>query len=367
MVGQFGEVSRRLCAVSVLLVLATAGGAMTVAPKTEQDEQEKARVLREAAQNWLSVGAVQYKRGYYAEAEKSFAAANGFKEYLTVPEQRGLEEFIEKTRKAGLEREVVLGHIRMARELVKQGQPIKARAHFEKVRNSEYLTEQEKKQIGEELRNIDRSFDKQKGEITALYNRSVEYYRAGELEKARDGFVEVAKYGLLVTPRGQSAEDYLIEIDSVLTERLKNMLPAETPPVRGLAIPEGRKPQHDVRNVTPVIAVQPQGEPNTSPSAEVVAVAEPTIPQDAAGQSEQEKRANVIRGYTGAVVSDTASKVDGYIAGGELTKAIETVRGATAVLQENRAYLGEELFGQYAGQLKQLADKILEAQGRQQK
>ena len=49
----------------------------------------------------------------------------------------------------------------------------------------------------------------------------MQFFRAGEMEKARDGFVEVAKYGMLVTPKGQTAEDYLIQIDSILTEKLK--------------------------------------------------------------------------------------------------------------------------------------------------
>jgi tetratricopeptide (TPR) repeat protein len=345
----------RIGSVVVLILLAGGSTARAAEAKPEQQEQEKARVLREAAQNWISVGAAQYKRGFFAEAEKSFTIASGYQEYLTVPEQKGLNVFFEKAHKAGLEREIVMGHIRMARDLVRQGQPIKARAHFEKVRNSEYLTEQERKQIGEELKNIDGHFDKQKAEIMALYNRSVEYYRAGELEKARDGFLEVAKYGLLVTSKGQSAEDYLIEIDSVLTERLRKSLPAEAPPVPELPVPDIKKPQEDVCDVM-------QGEPNAGPGEEIAAVAEPAPPQETTEQSDQENRANVIRGYAAAVVSDAETKVDRYIEQGDISKAIESIRNASVVLRENRAYLGEELFGRYIGQLKQLADKIVKAQ-----
>ena len=70
------------------------------------------------------------------------------------------------------------------------------------------------------MKNIDKGFDKNRKEITDLYNQSVEYYRQGELEKARDGFSQVAKSGVLIAPKGQTAEDYLLQIDSILTQRM---------------------------------------------------------------------------------------------------------------------------------------------------
>jgi septum formation inhibitor MinC len=349
----------------------------------EMTEQEKAKVLHEVAKNWIRVGILQFKRGLYQQAEESFLSARGLQEYLTAEEHKELEEHLAKAHQSGIERQIVFDFIKKARDLLSEGQPIKARAYYEKVRNSPFLTEQERRQIAQEIKNADVNFDKQRKELTELYNRSVELYRAGELEKARQGFVEVARYGLLIVPSGQTAEDYLIQIDSILTARLKNTSTAEPAPplLSSITSPPALedKKTPDINRPTPpevesellqTVFEQQSAEKKEESKQqaqnvqeetnEVAAVAEPVPQKQAEAPPDAQTKTKIIRTYTKAVVEDAAVKVEYYINRGELDKAVAAVRTATLTIKENRPFIGDELFAQYSICLKQLADRIVQ-------
>ncbi len=357
----------RAIVVSVLAwsVLSSSAMASGAAAKEGAPEAEKATVMRQVGQEWVKVGISQFKRGLFDAAEKSFVTASGYEEYLSVPERKELSDWLEKTHKAAAEREIVLEHVRKAGDLVNKGEPIKARAHYEKVRNSTYLTEQERKQIAEQLRNIDEHFDSQKKEITEVYNRSVELYRAGELDRAREGFLEVSRYGLLVTAKGQSPEDYLVEIDGILTERLRNMLPLQNARDAN-RMAERRRGDIgvDVVEVAAAAEANEQGQPAepNEQKGEVLVAAEPAARPGDDAKGEQEKKARVVRSYVGAVVKDLEGKVDEYISKGEMSKAVEAVRAAAELVRDRREHLGEDLFAEFSVRLRQLADRIIQVQ-----
>ncbi|MFH1371217.1 MAG: hypothetical protein ABII09_08040 [Planctomycetota bacterium] len=327
-------------------------------PNLGQPEQQKSKVLREVAQDWILVGITQYKRGLYEQAEESFLTAGGFQEYLTAEEHKQLEEHLNNTRQAAVERRAVLENIKTANDLLNQGQPIKARAYYEKLRSSPFLTEQERSQIAGEIQKVDENFDKQMKEITSLYSHSVELYRAGEMEKAREGFAEVARYGQYVAPEGRSAEDYLLQIDSILTERFKRPSPVESlvPPALTVAIPQAEKPLIKKPSASPRGGQQTQS--SQEQAAEVAAVAEPTPAQH---EPAFEARTKILRTYTKAVIEDTIVQVQRYTIRREFDKAIDAVRKATDVVKENRSFIGEESFAKYSILLKQLVDRIVEA------
>jgi hypothetical protein len=374
--------------ITVQVVLLSAAVCFAAEPNS-QSEKEKTAVSRETAQDWIQVGISQSKKGLYEQAEKSFLAAREYQEYLTAEEQNQLEKHIAEANQAVVERQPVLEHIKKARELLSQGQPVKARAHYEKVRKSPYLTEQERKQIDQEIKNVDSNCDKQRNEITEIYNRSVQLYRAGEIEKAREGFVEVARYGLLVVPPGQTAEDYLIQIDSILTEQLKGTsdanasLPSvttqkpKTKNVNQPTLPEDEvvllKPGPDKPPVKKQVDREPEANQMQEETTDVTAAAEPpaqteTSSADAQGVAPERKvetaankdaRVKIVSTYTKAVVEDAAAKVEYHISRGELDKAVAAVRTAAQTVRENRSLIGDELFAQYSVRLKQLADRIV--------
>jgi tetratricopeptide (TPR) repeat protein len=391
--------------ITVQAVLFSAAACFAAEPNL-QGEKEKTTVLRETAQNWIQVGIAQSKKGLYVQAEKSFLAAQEYQVYLTVEEQKQLEKNISEAHQGVVERQPALEHMTKARELLSQGQPVKARAHYEQVRTSPYLTEQERKQIDKEFKDVDSSLDKQRVEMTEIYYRSVQLYNADELEKARDGFVEVARYGMLVVPKGQTPEDYLIQIDSTLTGKFKHRPDMNAPPAKveyaGQPAPSGTKapflkrfayfiigkklvetPPPETR-ATPLkpgpakppvkkqAAEEPKVKQTQEKTAEVVAAAEPPSQKEmssAAAQKvtpeskvenspDKDARVKIAKTYTKALVDDTVKKVDYYIGTDEFDKAIAKVRTATDVVKENRLLIGDELFKQYSVRLKQLADKI---------
>jgi hypothetical protein len=378
--------------ITVQAVLFSATACFAAEPNV-QSEKEKTVVSREIAQDWIQVGISQSKKGLYVQAEKSFLTAQEYQGYLTAEEKTQLEKHIAEAHQAVVERQAVLEHIKMARELFSQNQPVKAKAHYEKVRKSPYLTEQERKQIDQEIKNVDGSLDKQRKEITEIYNRSVQLFNAGELEKARGGFVEVARYGLLVVPKGQTAEDYLIKIDSILTEQLKgtseaNALPLpvaalpakEEPKIKSVSqptLPEVEvvllKPGPDKPPVEKPVDMEPEVNQTQEQTAEVAVAAEPPAQTEMSPAGAQkvtpeskvetapaeDARVKIVRTYTKAVVEDAAAKVEYYISRGELDKAVEVVRAATQTIKEYRSLVGDELFAQYSVRLKQLVDKIV--------
>ncbi len=62
---------------------------------------------------------------------------------------------------------------------------------------------------------------KRKKEIAELYYRSMESYRAGQLIRAREGFVKVLKSGLAPAPIAKTIRGYLKNIDDTLARRAK--------------------------------------------------------------------------------------------------------------------------------------------------
>jgi len=342
----------------------------------ERPEPDKHKVLRQVGLDWIEVGSCQEKRRLFSQAERSFLAAKGYEQYLTGDEHSRLNEHLQRAHRCAVEQEQVLQELKTAAELVKKGRPIKARAHFENIRGSEYLSKQQRESITEQLKDIDRHFDEQQSEITALYNRSVEYYRAGQMEKAREGFLAVSRYGLLVAPAGHRAEDYLAAIDNVLMVRLSRLEPSDTAPTNRFEQLTGRqsveaagtaeRESRESREGRPTAGgptAGSTGEKNAVEPEQVVSVAAPGeqyVPHTA--EQVEQKRATIIRGYTKAVLTDTASKVAKHLTKKEYNQAMEAVKRAWRVVRRNRVFLGDELYEQYIGWLGQLSEKILSGQ-----
>jgi Flp pilus assembly secretin CpaC len=352
-----------LLVILVSLLLLTTSALSGVAP-TQPGEADKEKIVRQVAQKWIEVGAEQYKRGYFKAAKQSFLLAQDYQKYLTADEREKLTALLEKTQKGILERERILEIIRTADRLVKQGEPIKAKAKLEEVKDSEFLTEAERELITNGLKKLSDRSDERKKEIAELYNRSVEFYNAGELEKAREGFVKVAARSDLVTaPPGETAEDYLLKIDKVLTKRaepsaLTEVQPEDTLGVTITAItkeilgvkaePEKVAEQRVVQEPSElVVAVVPEGKET-----------EPAVSKQTYIEVINRKR-TIRQSHARAVVSDAVAKVQNYISQDEFDKAKEEVERAERIVNEYQLDLGDELYKLHSGQLKRLTEKIV--------
>ena len=66
---------------------------------------DKDKVVRQIVDNWIQIGTEQYKRGFYAAAEKSFMRAKDYEESLTAEERTKLNESLQMAHKAAVEQE----------------------------------------------------------------------------------------------------------------------------------------------------------------------------------------------------------------------------------------------------------------------
>jgi hypothetical protein len=322
------------------------------AEPNQPDETEKQKVLRQAAQDWLWVGAKQYERSLYKEAEQSFFRAVEYQQYLTVDERRQLNNFLEKT-KAELERQRVLEQIKAANELARQGRPGTAESMLEALKDSNFLTKAERSEVARTISELEKQLNQLTTEIDELYNHCVGLYLAGQLEEARQGFIKVAKSGLLEAPAGESAEDYLVKIDNILAQRTKLSPEAQTEPRKKLLKSTVTTIEDEL--LSSRIKGESQRQERTDED----------INRPVSDSEISERRANILRSYTMAVVNDAVAKVQNYVEGGEFDKAEAAIEAAESIVNKNRAYLGDKLLQEFNDKLTELRAKIGRQQPRQ--
>jgi len=368
-----------VCVVAVIF----SGLAPCVAFGADKDT-DKDRVVRQVAENWIQIGTEQYKRGFYSAAEKSFLRAKDYEQYLTSAEREQLEANLAEARNSAIERKAALDIVHNADGLAEQKQLAQAKAHLETIQASEFLTDEERELIRQRLAAIDEQLEQHKAETAEIYSSSVELYRAGELEKAREGFLKIADSELLVTPKGQSPKDYLAKIDQALGQRPQPLRP----------VPVAPQPEPVVSlEPEPIVPELPQREPLAVelepevPEIEAVARIEPPVSRPSGVVVERRateelsqaggyvdeiiNRRNRKRGHARAVVNDAIARAENYIGHGAYDMAKEEVQKARQIVYEYEVDLGEYLFRQYTSLLGQQAERIaemekIEAQQREQ-
>ena len=378
---------RKIILVIITLVVLSAAEGVSAekVTKSQQGETSKREVVRRVAHQWVQVGQEQYKRGYYEQARRSYLMAMDYQDYLTDAEKEKINKLLEETKAAAPERKRILERIRQANGLVEQGELVKAKSSLQEVADSKFLNEQEKKQIVAGIGQIESQLNEGKKEVMGIYNSSVEYFKSGQLENAREGFLKVAGNNLIEAPAGRTPEDYLTEIDGMLMRRAEQQMSQETsaPPETEMVqkpnvkVSVTKLPPEDIKpEPNTVQTIQKGGEISTQSgppkpeakivrvkaaqkqkSAGLVAVAEPGTGKNREAEK-TDRRKNIIRGYVKAVVGNALSKAQNCIGGGDFARAQEIIDAAVRTVGENRSNLGDELFKQYSGQLEQLRDRM---------
>ncbi len=331
-----------LAALAPIVLLAQA----LKADPTQPDEGKKQKVLCQAAQDWMRVGTKQYERSFYKQAEQSFFQAVEYQQYLTAVDREQLNNFLEKTYKAELEREHVLEQIKAANAIARQGRPGTAKSTLEELKDSEFLTEAERQEITGTLSELKKQLNQRTTEINKLYNHSVGLYLTGRLEEARQGFVEVARSGLLVAPRGKSAEDYLVKIDSILAQRIELSAAGEAEPQKKLLESTVTTIEDELLGSRAKESLQQQEK------------AKEEFNKPVSDSEISKRRENILRSYTSAVVNDVAVKVQNYMEQGELDRAEAAIETAEAIVSKNRVYLEDKLLRELNNKLAELRAKI---------
>jgi predicted CXXCH cytochrome family protein len=162
--------------------------------------------------------------------------------------------------KAATQRDSLFELFGRVSRLIEQGDMKKARAQLEALKDNKALTPEEREKILNVLKLMDNASSQRKQQsekdkqgkvlieqkpsssaaqpktsgtmtqeertVADLYYRSMAFYRAGQLNKAREGFVEVLKSGLIPDAMAKTIRGYMSDIDRRLVED-------KTPPLRG--------------------------------------------------------------------------------------------------------------------------------------
>jgi len=345
-----------------------------VAPsKAEEVNEDEA--MRNLVQQMIQIGTTQYESGKYVQAEKTLLMTQAYLEYLTAEERNNLSRLLEKTQLATVERKRALEHKQTASELFGQGELLKAEAHLEKIKHSRFLTEQEREQSVQLLNKIEsqkinstsslkggreklaeepkigtKQTNDRKKQVAETYYRSMRLYRSGQIEKAREGFLEVVNSGLIPPAMVKTLQGYLTQIAENNGREMKDKQQEAEPPRYGGGLrrdeqPSGSAPQPPVTpEITELEVIEPEA-------------AKPVTEQG--GYIEVIKRnRNIQRSYTKAVVNDAIAKARNYLSQGQFDKAEEVVENAERIVNQNQLHLGDDLNAQYNNDLKQMNDEI---------
>ncbi|MGB2864048.1 MAG: hypothetical protein WBC05_12030, partial [Sedimentisphaerales bacterium] len=391
----FGRKSLSIVVVSILLLITTAFDAAQSQENGATDQEE---AFRRIVQSYVKAGNGQYNNGYFEQAVETFQDAQRHQEYLTVAGREELRTLLEKAQTAVVKRKLALEKFQAADKLIKQNQLIEARANLESLRKNEYLTKDEQTQIATVLKQIElqATNDKESPQITAekpdviaeeirkpseppieqalknaeLYQNSMDFYHAGQFEKAREGLVKVATSGLIPSGMKKYIEKYLAQIDKRLPQtadkepvpekKKPEMIAVIEPKVFNLGAAESEVNEPEL--VEPeVVELKP-----AQPQVTAIKVASPATGEGSYIEQINIKR-NILRTYTGTVVNNAITKANSYMDQGQFDKAKKEIESAEFTVNENQIHLGDELFKEYSSKLKTVADEIVRKQAEKAK
>ena len=371
----------------------------------ENEATDRQTAFRQIVQSYVEAGKAEYNKGYYEQAVKTFVMAQGYQEYLTAAGREELRAHHEKAQDAAAKRKLALEEFQTADQLITQNRLIEAKTHLENLSKNEFLNKDEQTQIATVLKQIDIQItndkasplitaeqpEKAKEDITKpgeqqdgqiqkivdLYRISMNFYRAGQLEKAREGFVKVAASGLIPPPMKKTIESYIAEIDKRAPQKTEKepvqdkkaeMVAVIEPKVFNFeaAVSEVNEPEvNEPELVEPELIAPEVVEPKTAqPQATATKVASP-VTGEGTYIEQITKQRNILRTYTGTVVNNAVTKANNLINEGKFDKAKQEVEAAEFVVNENQIHLGEALFKEYSDKLKALTEKIAEQQAQQ--
>ena len=457
-----------------LLVLAGSG----VAPSDDIGGSKSEDTTRQVVRNLIQVGKGQYEGRLYDQAEKMLTIAQSYQEYLSPAERDYLDELLGKARLAAAKRRRVDESFSKAKALIDQGRLSEAKSQLEQVRGNETLSKEEEQQLIDAVKMLDSQIIEQKSvtekatvekpvppagrrepptavkpsgpvsieakKVAELYHRSMGYYYAGEMEKAREGFIEVIASGLIPSPMVKTLQGYLLRIDARLAEESKGPTVQEAATDESKKMedlynksvelyisgefekaregfvkvassglysgPEGRGPADYLALIESLMGemVGPKPFPReTTDIAELLKIAEPEngvgqviepnvvgeviepnvvgeviepnlfselIEPNVVGADVNEPKAaeeakggyievilqkrNILRSHTKAVVRDASERARSHMSVGEFDKAKRLVESALLTVNENKFYLGDDLYKEYSGSLRGVGEEI---------
>ncbi len=341
-----------------LVFLISALFLIAVAPLTSQpqaNETNKQAIVHQVAQDWIKAGTEQYERGFYKAAEQSLLRAQDYEDYLTNEERENLKQLLEKTRTAALEKERILGEIRTANELAKQGKALDAKERLENIKDSKFLTEEEQEMIAKSLDRITKELGTEAAGPVAVAEAKEEVK-----EEVKKESKEVNQPPVEATAK--DVEDKLLGTKAetaVVKEKEVNQPSAETTTV-------GVEKESAAAKAEPAAIEKAEESVAAGEAQAAIPEVGKTTTDEGSYIGAINRRRNVIRSHTNALVSDAIAKAETCVSKGDFDGAKEIITKAEQTVDENQLHIGKDAFDEYARQIKQLREKIVSEQGKNQ-
>ncbi len=310
---------------------------------------EKSAVMRRTAQNWMQVGVELYARGLYQKAQSAFNRSRQYDFYLDPDERQTLASFLEKTQRAPAERKQILQIFENADQFINQKKYENAKTELEKLKGNRFLTTAEQKHLTEKIKMINNHWLLRKKQLTTLYDRSVKFYRAGQLHRARDGFNEVAGSDLLAPNIRKIAQDYLTKIDRFLSQAPPSLWSLRNQSPDKLTYPQKLVTESVDKNLS-LTAKQIN---QTQVPDFIVPAGEHNVHLESLN-----RKRNILRSYATALINDAIEKAKKHLTQGRFYKAKKALDAAKEAVNENRLYLGSDSVNGYHRRIKALDGQI---------
>ncbi len=310
LVKPFGRKS--LIASAALLLLFTLCVSAAVSGTNDTD---KDKVVRQVAQKWIQIGSEQYGRGLFKAAEQSLLRAQDYESYLSTAERDKLTKLLGKTHTAVIERDKILQNIQSSDKLMKQNKPAEAKALLDAIAGNEFLTADEQRLVSERLSAI---------------NNQMKATPALKVEAVQNDVEVKAPVAAVTEVTEIKAENNLGAVEEEL-----------------IGTGEKLAPKSETVTAPETVVSAPEPAPAAAP-----------ISGDNGYIDSFNRKRNLVCSHTKAVVNDAVCKTKNCIGKNDYDGARTAIETAQIVVAKNQLQLGDGLYDQYNGQLKQLADAV---------
>ncbi len=351
--------SRNCRSIRILVTLMLFG--MFIAPLWAQPSNvEEAKRMK--IDSFISVAQEQIKRGFYPQAQtrlNELQTSDEYSPYLTDKQNSTISSLLKKINQATTERQQIALALQQVDILSSEGKYQAALAKLNEIKSSEYATAQEQQLIAARHAEISSVAAAEQEKWQLLYNDSVTSYNAGDAEKAREGFVQVANSGYAVQG-DKTPADYIMMIDNPM-ETVETIMPLVDESDVGMTPVPVQEPVVE----TIEVMVQEPADQEIEP-ADMLQVTEPQpvldTPQEQNYLQVIDAKNARLMSYTKAIVDDAQEKAQTHLNLNEFDQAKAALRRAFSTIEKNKMLLGDAQYKDYYARLSNLSQTVDEAQ-----
>ena len=149
--------------------------------------------MRKQAETNIKIAAEFIKREDYQKAEMLLTKTrDDLGKYLDDASRQQVEDLLAQITNVTVERSKIVEMLSASDEFAANGRFLEAKAKLEVIKDNPYLTEPMRKQVLQNIEDLELRIKDQQGLVRDVFNNSLQLYYNGQVAEARKGFEEVA-------------------------------------------------------------------------------------------------------------------------------------------------------------------------------